>query len=159
MVQITDANLDAADFVALIAAHKTLMLAHSPPESSHALLIDGLKASDISVFEMRDDGALIGCGALKALSAIQGEIKSMHTIAARRGEGLGQRMLDHLIAVARQRGYQRLSLETGAMAGFLPARRLYEGNGFAYCGPFADYTKDPNSVFMTRQLSSAGEPA
>jgi len=38
------------------------------------------------------------------------------------------------------------------MEAFAPARLLYEEFGFAYCGPFADYVQDPNSVFMTLRL-------
>ena len=57
-------------------------------------------------------------------------------------------LLAHLVAEARSRGYQRLSLETGSMAEFMPARTLYESFGFEYCGPFGDYELDPNSVFM-----------
>lgn len=154
MVEIGLADLSSDDFAGLIDSHKRLMLEHSPPESSHALLIDGLRDPAITVWEVRQDGALVGCGALKALGSDHGEIKSMHTVEARRGEGLGKRMLEHILAEAGRRGYARLSLETGSMDGFLPARRLYEAYGFVYCGPFADYAEDPNSVFMTLELSS-----
>jgi putative acetyltransferase len=64
-------------------------------------------------------------------------------------------MLAHIVAVARGRGYERLSLETGSMAGFAPARRLYESFGFACCPPFGDYVEDPHSVFMTLRLRPA----
>jgi putative acetyltransferase len=49
-------------------------------------------------------------------------------------------------------GYHRMSLETGAMPFFAPARALYARHGFVECPPFADYREDPNSVFMTRDL-------
>ncbi|MEM9669223.1 MAG: GNAT family N-acetyltransferase [Pseudomonadota bacterium] len=153
-VQIRLANLDTEEFAALIEAHKSLMLEHSPPESSHALLIDGLKDPAITIWEMRDGGDLVGCGALKRLQSGEGEIKSMHTVAKRRGQGLGQTMLDHIVAEAQKLSLERLSLETGSMEGFLPARKLYEANGFSYCGPFGDYVEDPNSVFMTRRLDA-----
>jgi putative acetyltransferase len=54
--------------------------------------------------------------------------------------------------VARERGYLRVSLETGAMAAFAPARSLYAGTGFEPCGPFGDYDPSPNSAFMTLSL-------
>lgn len=76
----------------------------------------------------------------------------MHTAAARRGAGIGARLLRHVVAVAASRGYRRLSLETGSMAEFGAARRLYQAHGFGYCGPFGNYLDDPNSVFMTRAL-------
>ena len=152
-LHIQTANLDAEDFRELIAAHKSLMLESSPPESSHALLIDGLKAPGISVWEMRDGGKLVGCGALKALKdGKSGEIKSMHTVAQFRGAGLGQIMVRHILAEAKSRYYGRLLLETGSQQAFAPARRLYQRNGFSYCGPFEDYLDDPHSVFMERVL-------
>ena len=147
------ANLEAEDFVSLIAAHKSLMLETSPPESSHALLIDGLKAPAMTVWEMRIGGLLVGCGSLKRLlEGSSGEIKSMHTAAQFRRSGLGRQMLSFLIAEARERYYTALYLETGAQAAFYPARKLYEQAGFVYCGPFEGYSEDPNSVFMKLAL-------
>lgn len=152
-LSIQTADLDRKDFRELIAAHKALMLETSPPESSHALLIDGLKRPEMTVWEMRDGDKLVGCGALKALSdGWSGEIKSMHTVAQFRGAGLGQAMLKHIMTEARSRYYSRLMLETGAQPAFAPARRLYERHGFDYCGPFEGYVRDPHSVFMMRAL-------
>lgn len=151
-VQIQSANLDTPEFAALIETHAELMLSLSPPGSCHFLPMDGLKRPDVTVWEMRDDKTLVGCGALQHLSDTHGEVKSMHTLAAHRGAGLGRRMLEHVIAEARTRGYQRLSLETGSMAGFKPSRMLYQRYGFELCPPFGDYVEDPNSVFMSRAL-------
>src|SRR5207248_3478742 len=95
---------------------------------------------------------LLGIGALKRLSPRHGEIKSMHTAAARRGKGAGSAMLEHIIASARACGMSRLSLETGSWDYFRPARALYARHGFRECPPFADYVPDPNSVFMTLDL-------
>ena len=61
-------------------------------------------------------------------------------------------LLLHLLNEAKRRGYQQLSLETGSMDFFAPARRLYQRHGFEYCGPFADYQADPNSLFMNRSI-------
>lgn len=128
------------------------MLASSPPGSCHFLPIDGLRHPSVSVWSMWEDGALIGCGALKDLGNGRGEIKSMHTRAHLRGRGLGRRMLEHILGVARARGYTGLWLETGSMDAFIPARRLYESYGFTCTGPFGDYAEDPNSVFMHLQM-------
>ena len=124
----------------------------SPPESVHALDLAALRRPEITFWTAWDDGALLGCGALKELDRAHGEVKSMRTAANQRRKGVARAMLEHIVAEARARSYARLSLETGSMAAFLPARRLYEGFGFTYCAPFADYTDDPNSVFMTRTL-------
>ncbi|MEL6858963.1 MAG: GNAT family N-acetyltransferase [Pseudomonadota bacterium] len=153
-ITITPANLDRPEFAALIDTHADLMLSLSPPGSCHFLPMDGLRTPDVTVWEMRDGEVLVGCGALKELSASHGELKSMHTLALRRGGGLGRKMLNHILAEARQRGYQRISLETGSMDGFKPSRTLYQSHGFEICPPFEDYVEDPNSVYMTLDLSA-----
>jgi putative acetyltransferase len=124
----------------------------SPPESVHALDLEGLRQPGITFWTAWDGDVLLGCGALKELDSKHGEVKSMRTPSAHRRKGVGRAILSHVIAVARSRSYERLSLETGAMDAFLPARRLYESFGFTYCCPFGDYIEDPNSVFMTMRL-------
>ena len=145
-------DLTGARIRALLAEHLENMLALSPRESVHALDIAALRKPDVTFWSVWSDAELLGCGALKELDALHGEIKSMRTVHAHRRRGVGRAMLQHIVAEARRRGYARLSLETGSMAAFEPARRLYESFGFAYCGPFAGYAEDANSVFLTRML-------
>lgn len=152
MIQIRPDDLTGPEIAELIAIHAGTMLAASPPESCHFLPIDGLRQPSVSVWSLWDEGALLGCGALKDLGNGTGEIKSMHTREVLRGRGLGRRMLEHILAEARRRNYSALYLETGSMDAFIPARRLYEAYGFDYCGPFGDYTEDPHSVFMCLPL-------
>ncbi|WP_374473912.1 GNAT family N-acetyltransferase [Arenimonas sp.] len=137
---------------ALLAEHLAQMRAQSPACSVHALDLGGLRAPGVSFWCAWDGAQLMGCGALKALSPVHGELKSMRTAAAHRRKGVARAMLAHLLAVARERGYERVSLETGTAAGFLPAIGLYESAGFERCGPFAGYREDPHSLFMTRRL-------
>jgi putative acetyltransferase len=99
-----------------------------------------------------EDGELLGCGALKELSATHGEVKSMRTPQNMRRRGAGRAVLRHIVGVARERTYRLLSLETGSAEAFVPAQKLYESFGFTYCGPFGDYKEDPNSVFMQLPL-------
>jgi putative acetyltransferase len=128
------------------------MALHSPPESVHALGIEALRRPEITFWSVWEDGRLLGCGALKELDSQHAEIKSMRTSSLHLRKGVARYLLNHVIEDARHRGYTRLSLETGSMEVFEPARGLYAGFGFTYCGPFADYVEDPNSVFMTREL-------
>ena len=128
------------------------MALHSPPESVHALDLEDLQKPEIRFWTVWEDSELLGCGALKELDASHAEIKSMRTAAAHQRTGVAAAVLRHLIAEAERRGYRRLSLETGSMGYFEPARRLYAGAGFAPCEPFSDYKPDPNSVFMTKVL-------
>jgi len=154
-ILIQKADLETPEFAALIERHAALMLSLSPPGSCHFLPMDGLRDPSVTVWEMRDGDILVGCGALKELDASHGELKSMHTLAERRGDGLGRKMLDFILSEARRRGYQTLSLETGSMDGFKPSRRLYESSGFTHCPPFSDYVEDPNSVFMRLDIGPA----
>ena len=137
---------------ALLEEHLANMHELSPPESVHALDLSKLRSPDITFWSVWDGETLIGCGALKAMGPGEGEIKSMRTPNALRRRGAGRAVLQHIIAEARSGGYRRLSLETGSQEGFVPARKLYESFGFAYCAPFGDYEPDPNSMFMTLEL-------
>ncbi|MDH3658612.1 MAG: GNAT family N-acetyltransferase [Alphaproteobacteria bacterium] len=145
-------DVGGAEMRELLRRHLDAMAEHSPPESRHALDLSGLRAADVTFWSVWCEAALVGFGGLKELDAEHGEIKSMHVARERRGQGIAAAILEHLMQEARRRGYQRLSLETGSMAGFLPARKLYERYGFAYCEPFASYRLDPHSVFMALEL-------
>jgi putative acetyltransferase len=137
---------------ALLDEHLRSMHALSPPESVHALDLDRLRAPGITFWSAWDGALLLGCGALLELDPRHGEVKSMRTPQAARRRGAGRAILVHIVGVARARGYERLSLETGSTDAFEPARRLYESAGFTRCGPFGDYVEDPHSTFMTRRL-------
>lgn len=152
-LRILPDDLRGADVAALLQEHLDDMHRHSPPESVHALDLDKLRRPGITFWVVREDDALLGCGALKQLDPRHGEIKSMRTANAHRGRGVGAMMLEHIVAEARRRGYARLSLETGTPEAFDPARRLYARYGFVECGPFGDYATDPWSTFMTLELA------
>jgi putative acetyltransferase len=152
-IEIDDLTRPAV--IDLLREHLHDMHALSPPESVHALDLEGLRATDVTFWSVWDGDTLVGCGALKELDATHGEIKSMRTPKGLRRRGAGRAVLAHIVEQARQRGYARLSLETGAMAAFQPAHRLYQSFGFTFCGPFAGYVDDPNSVFMTRSMHDA----
>ncbi|MBB3177580.1 GNAT family N-acetyltransferase [Variovorax sp. Sphag1AA] len=145
-------DLSGPEIRALLEDHLRNMHEVSPPESVHALDLDKLRQPDISFWTVWEGVELLGCGALRALSSTHGEIKSMRTAEAHRGRGVARAVLDHIVAEANSRAYQRLSLETGSVEAFAPAHRLYESFGFARCGPFGDYVEDPNSLFMTKRL-------
>ena len=148
-MSITEGGLDDPDVLALLREHLQGMADHSPPESIHALDVEGLKAPGITFWTMRDGSEVLGCIALKQLEERHGEIKSMRTASAHLRKGVGAALLEYLLAEARRRGYGRLSLETGSGPGFEAAHALYRKFGFVECGPFADYREDPFSRFMT----------
>jgi len=140
-----------SDVLSLIDEHLTDMYATSPPESVHALDHTALLAPSITFLTARDaDGTILGCGALKELTPRHGELKSMRTSVPARGRGVATAVLRALLALADERGYTRVSLDTGCQDYFAAARRLYARHGFTECGPYGDHSPDPNSVFMTR---------
>lgn len=143
---------------ALVERHLAFARAHSPPEDVHALEVAGLEDREVTFFGIRDGDELVCMGALQHLDEGHGEIKSMHTEEGARGRGAGRTMVDHLLSVARARGYRRVSLETGTMAAFAPARALYAAAGFAVCEPFAGYGRSANSVCMTLELDGSDVP-
>lgn len=145
-------DLRGMEIARLLEQHLQDMRATSPPESVHALDLEGLRIPEITFWTVWDENRLAGCGAIKELGPDHGEIKSMRTAPEFRHRGVASLMLSHIIEEARKRNYNRLSLETGSMDFFEPARRLYRKFGFVPCGPFSGYTEDPNSVFMTMQL-------
>jgi putative acetyltransferase len=151
-ISIDDPRAD--DVRELLERHLAFANEHSPPEDVHALDIDGLLDPAVSFFSFRLNAQLLGVGALKRLDRHHAELKSMHTAEAARRRGIGQAMVDHLIGVARDRGFRRVSLETGTMHAFAPARSLYATSGFVPCGPFGEYRESPNSTFMTRLLEA-----
>lgn len=145
-------DLRGPEIAELLQEHLRGMAQHSPAESMHALDLDGLRRPEVAFWSAWQGSQLMGCGALKELDAGHAEIKSMRTASAHLRKGVAAAIMRHMLEVAKQRSYKRLSLETGAPDAFAPARNLYARFGFRECGPFADYAEDPYSVFMTLEL-------
>lgn len=157
MIHIERDDPASGDVHQLLSEHLADMFAISPAESVHALDHSALSGPSITFWTAREEGELLGCGALKLLdspsgSATYGEIKSMRTTVGARGRGVATLMLRHILDEAQSRHYRSIYLETGTEEYFAPARRLYVRNGFTECPPFADYVLDPNSVFLELRL-------
>ncbi|MGC3957702.1 MAG: GNAT family N-acetyltransferase [Verrucomicrobiota bacterium] len=153
-MKIIAGGLDDSRVQELLTYHFTSARAETACGSTHALDLSGLKSPDINFWSAWDGEVVIGIGALKRLSESHGELKSMHTAQSHRRKGIGSAMVRHIIGEARKMGLSRLSLETGSRPYFAPARELYSRHGFIECSPFGNYAADPNSVFMTLELSS-----
>lgn len=152
MFQIKLDDLSGKEIFALLQEHLEDMRATSPPESKHALDLDGLKDSSVKFWTIWDGIELAGCGAFKILNADHAEIKSMRTSSNYKNKGVASHLLIHIIEQAKLCGLKQLSLETGSMDYFVPAHGLYKKHGFSFCGPFSNYKADPNSKFMTLEL-------
>jgi putative acetyltransferase len=158
-----DRELTHPQVIALLEEHLAGMRAESPPECVFALDLDGLRRPEITFLTAwrrapsdspGGDGELLAMGAIKelapttAFSGGHGELKSMRTNVRHLRQGAAQANLTELLALARQRGYERVSLETGSTPAFEPAMGMYRRFGFVDCGPFSDYREDPFSRFM-----------
>lgn len=150
VIAVDDPRAD--DVRALLERHLAFAFEHTPAQHVHALDLDGLLDPAITFVSARRDHQLLAVGALKELDNTHGELKSMHTLAEVRGQGIGRAVLDHLVRLARDRGYERVSLETGTMDAFVPARSFYARAGFTPTGRFGDYPDSPTSAFMTLGL-------
>lgn len=151
-MDIREDDLTGKEIAELLREHLENMREITPPESVHALDLEALRSPNITFWTAWEGAELLGCGALKELDAKSGEVKSMRTAKAHRRRGVASKVLEHIIQEAKRRAYDYLYLETGASPEFAPARALYTRYGFEYRGPFASYTDDPNSVFMTKKL-------
>lgn len=151
-MQIAEVTAAHPDIQSIIAVHKAFCELVSPPEACHAVTSETPDLSGFRYWLASEDGAPLGCIALKRLGPAEGEVKTMHVLASARGKGVGRVLVEHLLQEARASGMTRLSLETGTNAPFAASRALYENQGFAPCGPFADYNDHPFSHFMTRAL-------
>jgi len=150
-------DLSRPQVLALLEEHLRNMYELTPPEYVFAFDANKLKAPGVSFWTAWNGDTLLGCAALKELSQTEGEIKSMRTPSALRRTGAGRALLNHVIDVARARGYRTLYLETGNQPAFLPAQTLYASAGFTRCGPFGSYRENGNSVFMALFLAARGE--
>lgn len=136
----------------LLALHVEGMRDSSPPETVYVLDLAELDVPEISFFAAWDGDSLLGFGAIKELDATSGEIKSMRTDPAHLRKGAGAAILRHLLALARSRGYRRVSLETGTSGDFDAALALYLRHGFRAGAPFADYAESPHNQFLHLEL-------
>lgn len=150
VIAVTDPQAD--EVRALLQRHLEFAREYTPPDDIHALDLTGLADRSITLFSCRRNGEVVGIGALRQLDPDHVEVKSMHTAEAARGQGIGRAILNHMLAVAAARGVRRISLETGSMDAFAPARSLYADAGFRPCGPFGDYQRDRGNTFMTMVL-------
>lgn len=151
---IVKADLASQDVRDLITLHQRSALAANTVCEGHALSPDDYDRPDLTLFAVRDGTSnLLGIGGLQVLNAERGELKTMHTQATARGQGVGEVLLAHILDQAKSQSLKTVYLETGTAPFFAAATRLYHRLGFTDCPPFAAYTANPDSRFMRRELT------
>ena len=152
-MQITRADFSDPRLAAFLQAHLDDMEPTAPPESRHALDLSALQEPRVRLWVATDPDGIVGTAALAAIDDRHEELKSMRTEPRVRGRGVASRLIVHALDDARSRGVDRISIETGSMAFFEPARALYAKAGFVPCPPFGSYVDDPLSTFMTLEIT------
>jgi putative acetyltransferase len=151
-IRIVEDDLSHDAVRALVKLHLEGMHAASPPGTCFVLDLTGLQEPNVTVWSAWRGDSLCGIGALKALDARTGEVKSMRTHPDHLRSGVGEAVLEHIIAEARARGLTTLSLETGDGPEFEAALTLYRKRGFVKGEPFADYQPSDFNQFFHLQL-------
>ena len=154
MLKSIEGNFDNPEVHELLIKHFIELRSVSPEGSTHVLDIAGLKDPSIKFWSLWKENNLMGIGALKFLDKKHGEFKSIRVNDKFRGQGNGLKVINHLIYEARKLDIKKLSLETGAGAFFLTARKLFDKCGFVACEPFSHYKNDINSVYMRMQIGN-----
>lgn len=139
-------DLRGCEIAEFLKEHIREMKSVSPPESKHALDLEGLRKPEITFWTVWDEGRLIGCGAIKELGADHAEIKSMRTAASYRGKGVASMLLQHILKEAKLRGYRRISLKTGSMP-FLIRHAIYMRNTAFGTARLFPHTRKTQTVF------------
>ena len=155
MLKSIEGNFDHPEVNQLLKKHFIELRAASPEGSAHVLDIPGLKVNSIKFWSLWEENLLMGCGALKFLDQNHGEFKSIRIHDNFRGKGNGSKIIIHLIEEAKKLNIQRISIETGASKFFTPARKLFDKCGFKPCPPFAHYSEDINSLYLTKLLDNS----
>ena len=153
MLKSIEGNFDNPEVNELLTKHFVELRTASPEGSAHVLDIPGLKVPSIKFWSLWENDRLLGCGAIKLLDSDHGEFKSLRIHNDFRGQGNGEKLIEHLIHEAIKLNINRISLETGAGNFFIPARKLFDKCGFKPCDPFAHYKNDINSIYLTKKIN------
>ena len=112
-VVVVEDDPHRVDVASLMERHVVFAQEVTPAGHVHALGPESLVTPEVTVFGARRDGVLLGVGALREFEPGHGEIMSMHTLEDVRGQGVGRAIVEAVLGAAHERGYERVSLETG----------------------------------------------
>ncbi|WP_412479623.1 N-acetyltransferase family protein [Azonexus sp. IMCC34839] len=98
------------------------------------------------------DGAVVGCAALRKVDGSVCEMKRVYIRSTARGEGLGRKLIESLLAEAREAGYTRICLDV--LPEFVVAQSIYESLGFRPAPPIT-FNPVPGTKFLGLDLVSS----
>ncbi len=153
IMEIKIGNIESIELRQLLEEHHEDMLKHSPKKSVHALDLSSFVSADITFWTLYINDELAGCAALKKLNEKHAELKSMRTSPHYLRKGVASTLLTHVLKMAKEQCFEKISLETGTMKVFAPAQKLYLAFGFEVCEPFSDYKEDSYSMFLTKTIN------
>ena len=151
MISIATETPLTGEIRALIAELNAALHALTPPEHCYHLTVEQMAERDTTVFIARENGAAVGCGALKRHGCRIGEVKRMYTRPAWQGRGIGGQIVAAIEDLARAECLEQLVLETGDR--HHAAYKIYEMAGFRRCGPVLDYPDTGWSVFYKKPIA------
>jgi putative acetyltransferase len=154
MFEIREDDLSGEATQTLVAFHQQAMYDASPPGTSFALDLSGLKVPEVTVWSAWRGEKIAAIGALKMLGQNQAELKSMRTHPDFLRQGAAALLLEHILDEAARRGLSTVSLETGTGPDFEAALTLYRKRGFMEGDPFADYAPSPFNQFFHLALAT-----
>lgn len=129
----TPADREAVEHLHVYALHLTGAYLGRGPWDDDLYAIEETYLNNRGEFLVGEwEGTFMAMGALRRTSPERAEIKRMRVHPDYQGRGFGQIILSKLEARARTLGYTTLHLDTSILQ--LPARKLYEKNGYHEVG-------------------------
>lgn len=105
-------------------------------------------------FVIEEDGVVLGGAGIAPLAGEDPkicELQKMYFLAQGRGRGLGQQMIDHCLAYAKDQNFELCYLET--LPYMKAAQKLYLKTGFSYIdGPMGSTGHTSCNVWLTKAL-------
>ena len=120
-----------------------------PPESNHLDSVDELSKTNVIFLVAYINSEICGIGSVKIFDEY-GEIKRVYVPKKFRGIGIAKAIVKKLEGHLLKNSVAMARLETGIYQH--EAIDLYKKLGYSEIAPFGDYTEDPLSVFMERDL-------
>jgi putative acetyltransferase len=144
--QVEATQAEVADLIDKLDQYQESMY---PSESNHLDSIEALSKMNVNFVGAYADQEICGIGAVKIIDDY-GEIKRLYIPEKHRGKGIAEEIIKELENYLIKQSVFTARLETGIHQ--LEAIGLYKKLGYCETEPFGEYSEDPLSVFMGKEL-------